>query len=168
MLCFYGETFSQLSVNSQSTQITDWAVLFPEIPNCEQVIQALTRNNNVFEQTVIYEWKGYPKNKNENYVSCGTITLRSAHSARKEALQNFRLYDSPTNQRVKIRGFDAFRDGPMCGNDVWIGSTSVYFDDDKLLIVSAYGSAGAILEFAQNADYELIKNSMNKIIKKSK
>ena len=89
-------------------------------------------------------------------------------AARKTARENFKRSElSLLTQQIKIKNFDAYQNSPLCGNDNWIGSTSVYFDKDKVLIAEAYRGAAQILEFAQNADYELLKMTVDKLVKKT-
>lgn len=162
---FSVEGFSQQSNLARHNETTDWSALFPKIPNCERIIQPLTQNGEVLEQVAIYEREGYKNNQSVNYFGCGSITLRFEPSARKAARENSKRVDFFPRQIFQIKNFDAYQDSPQCGNDVWIGSTTIYFDKDKVLIVSAYGGAEKILEFAQNADYELMKKLMNKLVK---
>jgi hypothetical protein len=161
------EVLSQSPTNPINYQTADWSVLFPEITGCERVIQPLKQNGEVLEQTAIYERENYKQNKGENYVGCGSITLRFEPSARETARENSKRVDFfPFGQTVRIKSFEAYSHSPQCGNDDWTGSISVYFDKDKLLFVSAFSGAEKILEFAQNADYELIKKSMKNLVKK--
>lgn len=164
--------FIGLAFNAFSQQVNivkqgeDWSALFPEIPNCERIIQPITQKGEIFEQTAVYERQGYQKYKNEqNYFRCGSITIRFAPSARKSARKNFTIINFPMTRKFQVKTFEAYRNTPRCGNDVSIGSTEVYFDEDKVLSVSAYIGAQAILDFALNADYELMKKSMSKLIK---
>lgn len=159
------EILLQPSIGAKQIQTADWSALFPEIPGCERIIQPLTQNGEVFEQAAIYEREGYKNNKNENYFGCGSIALRFAPSARKSARENSTIADFPLRQPIQIKNFEAYHSSPLCGNDDSRGSTAVYFDEDKVLIVSAYRGAEKILEFAQNADYELLKKSMKKLVK---
>lgn len=160
------EMFTHSSINAKQNRNTDWSELFPEIPNCERVIQPLTQNNEVFEQIAVYEREGYKNNKNENYFGCGSITLRFEPFARKKAREDFKRSDYlPFRQVFRIKELDAYSESPQCGNDVWMGSTAIYFDEDKALILSAYLGADKILKFAQSADYLLIEKSMNKLVK---
>jgi hypothetical protein len=163
--------FAPLPIDAQKNENADWAALFPEIPGCERIIQPITQNGKVFEQTAVYERQNYKEYKgNNNYFGCGSIALRFAPSARKSArinyvnsIQNPIYFPPPQKQTVK--SFDAYSNSPLCGNDIWVGSTSVYFDEDKVLMVSAYMGAGNILEFAKNADYELLRKSIDKFVK---
>lgn len=113
----------------------------------------------------MYERENYKNNRNENYFGCGSITLRFEPSARKKVRQSFAISDSPLRQQFQIKGFDAYSESALCGNDEWRGSTTVYFDEDKVLIVSAYTGADKILDYSRSADYELMRKSMNKLIK---
>ena len=101
------EAFFQQSIVARQNQSADWAALFPEIPNCELVIQPLTLNGGVFEQVAMYERENYKNNKNENYFRCGSITLRFEPLARKTARQNFAVSVSPLRRQFQIKGFDA-------------------------------------------------------------
>lgn len=157
------EIFSRQSIVAKQDE--DWSAIFPEIPNCERSIQPITRNGEVFEQTATYEPKGYKYDVNQGYFGCGSITLRFAPSAGKSARENSDFINFPLRQQFQIKNFEAYRESPQCGNDNWRGSTTVYFDKDKVLIVSAFVGAEKILDFAQNADYELMKKSMNKLVK---
>jgi hypothetical protein len=154
-ICSVKEVFSQQSTTAMKDQTADWSALFPVIPGCERVIQALTQSGEVFEQTAIYKREG----GNINNGGCGSITFRvepGARTAARERFEPFQMF----NQKIKIGKFDAYTSSPQCGNDDWIGSTAVYFDENKLLAVTANRGAAAILEFAQKADYELIRKSM--------
>lgn len=161
--CLVVESFSQ-SVAEQF-QHEDWSALFPEIPHCERVIQPLKQKGEIFEQTAVYEREDYQKFKNQpHYFGCGSITIRSASLARKAARENFAVNNFPMTQKFQIKTFEAYRNSPLCGNDISIGSIEVYFDEDKVLIVHAFVRAHKILDFAQNADYDLMKESMNRLI----
>lgn len=159
------EIFLQPSIGAKLNQTTDWSALFPEIAGCERIIQPLMQNGEVFEQTVVYERENYKEYKGENYFGCGSITLRFEPSARKLARENSTIADFPLRQPIQIKNFEAYHSSPLCGNDVWTGSTAVYFDEDKVLIVSANIGAEKILDFAQNADYKLLKKLMKKLVR---
>jgi hypothetical protein len=159
------EAFSQILIVPRQNQSEDWSALFPEIPNCERVIQPLTLKGGVFEQVAMYKRENYKNNKNENYFGCGSITLRFEPSARKAARQDFANSASPLRHQFQMKGFDAYSESALCGNDDWRGSTTVYFDEDKVLIVSAYTGAEKILEFAKNVDYELKKKQWTNLSK---
>ena len=169
-----GETFAQQSVKSKPAQATDWSALFPDIPGCVRIIQPLAQNGKTFEQLAIYERQDFEtrKDKDPNYFGCGSITLRFEPSARKSAsinhtnLVNFPIYMPP--QKSKVKTFDAYSSSPQCGNDIWVGSTDVYFDKDMVLTVSANLGATSILEFAENADYKFLKKSIAKFVKNRK
>lgn len=158
------EAFSQQSTEAKQNQIADWSQMFPEIPNCERVIQPITRKSEVLEQVAIYKWANAENNGNENYGGCGLITLRFEPSARESARKDSDIVLPPRRQ-FKIKTFDAYGDSPLCGNDIWAGSITVFFDKDKVLIVSANRGATQILGFARNADYELMKKSMDELVK---
>ena len=166
-----GETFSQPPVKSKPSPDADWSALFPEIPNCLRIIEPLTRNGKIFEQRAVYERPNYQtdKGKNPNYFGCGSIALSFKPSARKLAETNYMnitlepFFIPP--QKLKMRNFDAYGDSPLCGNDIWIGSTTVYFAENMSLSVSANMGGTAILEFAENADYKLLKKKIAKFVK---
>ena len=154
--------FAQIS--AQRVKEADWSALFPEIAGCERVVQPLTQNGEIFEQTAVYETR-INSDENRIYYGCGSITLRFEPSARKSAdkiyANSFKLF----LRKGKIKTFDAYTSSPQCGNDEWRGSTSVYFDEDKVLIVSAKRGAGNILDFVETADYELMKATIDNFIK---
>jgi hypothetical protein len=158
------ETFSQQSTDAKQNQSTDWSELFPEIPGCERQIQPIKQNSEVWDQAAVYERENYKNNQSENYFGCGSITLRFEPLARETARKSPDFIDFPLRQSLKIKNFYAYQVSPMCGNDFWMGATTVYFDKDKILTVSANMGAEKILEFARNADYELMKKSMNKLV----
>lgn len=158
LLLLTDEVFSQ--------RATDLSVLFPEFPGCERVLEPIKRTDKSYEQTAVYERGSQQDRSNPNYLRCGSITLRFEPAARKSARENPSILDSQFRQPFKLKKFDAYSDSPWCGNDVWVGSTQVYFDADKSLTVSAYMGADAILEFAQNANYLMLKKAMNKLAKK--
>ncbi len=146
---------------------SDWTILFPQIPGCERIVQPVQRYGKVIEQTAVYEREHYEKLKNNpdypNYFGCGSITLRLEPSAReKAAKRDFTFTGIIPPYLTSIRGFFALRDGPLCGNDFWRGSTAVYFDSNKVLIVSSYLGADKLAELAETADYESISNFMEK------
>lgn len=145
--------FAQQTDKSKQSNTTDWSALFPTIAGCGREIQPLKQNGKVFEQTA-------------NYFRCGSITLRFEPSARKTAREKSSVLDFPMNVPTKVKDFEAYQSSPLCGNDDWIGSTAVYFDENQVLIVSAYMGGAQILEFAQNADYGLLKKSINKIVRR--
>ena len=60
--------------------------------------------------------------------------------------------------------YEAYKNSPQCGNDDWQGSIEVVFDKDKSLSVSANRGSNLILDFANNADYESLKKSMNRFM----
>lgn len=157
LLLLTDEVFSQ--------RATDLSVLFPEFPGCDRVLEPIKRTDKSYEQTAVYERGSQQDRGNPNYFGCGSITFRFEPSARKTARENSSILDFPSRVPVKVNNFDAYRGSPLCGNDIWIGSTQVYFDDDKSLTVSAFMGADAILEFAQNADYLMLKKAMNKLAK---
>jgi len=156
------EVNAQKSPNTTRNSIADWSGLFPEIAGCERVIQPATKNGKTFEQTAVYEREGYKKYQNENYFGCGLITLRWDPFTKNSFPQNLANFDLPLRQPLKIKGFDAYRDSPLCGNDSWIGSITIYFDKDKALIVSANVGAEKILELAETMDYKSLRRKMNK------
>lgn len=162
--------FSANAVFAQNSETADWSNLFPEIAGCVRIIEPLKQNGKIFEQTAIYERLDFEtrKDKDPNYFGCGSITLRFEPAARKSAsinytnLVNFPIYFPPQKQIVK--NFDAYSRSPQCGNDSWIGSTDVYFDKDMVLTVSE-NMGGGILEFAESADYKLLKKTIGKFVK---
>jgi len=154
------QTPAQATIVMQKSQTADWAALFPEISGCKRTIQPLTQNGEVFEQTAIYEREDF-----ENY-KCGSITLRFAPRARQAAAENFKMNNfSLFRRKTKINDFEAYTVSPQCGNDDWRGSTTVYFDENKVLIVSAYRWSGGISGFPQTADYALMKKLMDALVK---
>ena len=152
------------AVFAQKSENMDWTDLFPEIPGCERIIEPLTQTGKIFEQTARYQ-----PSRNDNpriYYGCGSITLRFEPSARKSASVNFSKQPNfPFTRKQTVKTFDAYTDSPLCGNDDWRGSIRVYFDEDKVLIVSAKRGAGDILKFAETADYELMKETIDKFVK---
>lgn len=166
-----GETSAQQSVKSKETVSADWSALFPEIPNCVRIIEPIKQNGKAFEQTAVYERADFEtrKGKDPNYFGCGSITLGFAPGARRSANINYNnislepFFILP--QKSKVKTFDAYSDSPQCGNDIWIGSTSVYFDKDMVLMVSANLGAAGILEFAENADYRFLKKTIGRFVK---
>lgn len=150
----------------------DWSGLFPEIPGCEKIVQPLRRQGKVIEQTADYERENYRNLRNNpdypNYFGCGSITLRLEPSARQKASKvDTSMTGAFPPQPTTVKGFFALRDGPQCGNDVWVGSTAVYFDTDKVLIVSSYIGADKITEFSETADYRTISKFMENFPVKS-
>jgi hypothetical protein len=146
----------------------DWSALFPEFQGCERVIQPLAQNGKIFEQTARYERQGFRENKNQFYVPCGTVTLRFEPSARKTASANHaKSFEIPPVGKRKVKNFDAYMNSPLCGNDEWMGSTSVFFDENMSLTVSAYRGTSGILEFAETADYAQLKKTIDEFVEKS-
>jgi hypothetical protein len=160
--------FAQQIDKSRQNDAGDWTAFFPVIAGCEREIQPLKQTGKIFEQTANYEHKDYKKYKNKNYFGCGSITLRFEPSSRKTARAKSSILDFPGNMPTKVKGFESYRSSPLCGNDDWIGSTAVYFDENKVLIVSANIGGEKILDFAQNADYKLLRKSVNKIVRGKK
>jgi hypothetical protein len=159
------KSFSQQSIDVKQNQTGDWSELFPEIPGCKREIQPIKQTGEIWEQVAGYERENYKNNRGENYFGCGSITLRFEPSARKTAQKGSDFIDFPFRQWLQIKNFYAYQVSPMCGNDFWIGAATVYFDKDKILTASANMGVEKILEFARNADYELMKKSMNKLVK---
>jgi hypothetical protein len=141
---------------------SDWISALPEIPGCERVIGAMKRTGTNVEQTVSYE-RGVPARRTEdpNYVGCGSVTIRVEPNARKNAKALGKAIGFGPHPSI-VRGFFALRDGPLCGNDSWLGSTSVFFDKDKVLIVSANQGAEVLLDFAEKVDYSELKRELNR------
>lgn len=155
---------------SQSPKLTpkteDWSSLFPEIPNCVREIQPITQHGKTITQSANYYQKSQLENeKKPSYAGCGSISFWVQPSARKSARERSKT-SFPSFLPFKIKNFDAYGDGPSCGVDFWLGSIEVYFDKDKVLRVSANHGAKPIMDFANDADYDLIKRSMNKLVKK--
>lgn len=164
----FTEAIPRQSIVVKQNKVADWSELFPEIPNCERVIQPLTHKGEIFEQIAIYEQENYKNYKGDNYLSCGSITLRFEPSAKKSAqatAANSDLGYFPFRQPLQIKNFYAYQVSPMCGNDDSIGVSTVFFDKDKILIVQANTWAKTIMDFAQTADYEVLKKSINKTVK---
>jgi len=157
--------FSANTVFSQKNEKADWAALFPEMPGCERVVQPLVQNGETFEQTAFYRPREESESENRLSYGCGTITLRLDPSARHSAAE---LYEkqpkSPFFRKQTVKNFDAYSETPLCGNDDRRGTTRVYFDEDKVLIVSARRGAGDLLDFVETADYERLKESMNRVL----
>jgi hypothetical protein len=166
-----GETFAQQSLSSKAEQIADWSALFPEIPGCVRIVQPITQNVKIIEQTAIYEQKDFEtrKGKDPNYFDCGSISLRFEPSARRSAsinyanLVNFPIYFPP--QKSKVKSFDAYTESPMCGNDNWLGTTDVYFDKDMVLTVSVNLGGAGLSDFIENADYKRLKKAIGRFVK---
>jgi hypothetical protein len=155
------EVFSQNS--AKQIQAADWSDLFPEIPNCDRTIQPISRNGEVVEQTANYDWANYKGEKNQYYYGCGSITLRYAPNARQSARESSSTLNFPMNVPIRVKTFEAYQSSPMCGNDNWLGSTAVYFDENMALFVTANLNAYKIIEFAQEVDYKLLKKRLNKL-----
>jgi hypothetical protein len=164
-ICFQGKGLSQRTfkvMNEKSSLLAQ----FPQIPGCERDITSLSTENRGLEYTVTYERIGTSiDRKDPNYFGCGSISVRVAPGIRKEALQNIAMFGFLTSQLIKINGFDAVQTSPLCGNDPWIGSYSVYFNEDKVLIVSANVPNYEILKYASNADYKSLKSALNEAVK---
>ena len=128
----------------------DWSELFPEIPGCARAIRAMVRSDTAVEQTA-------------DYGGCGTMTLRRE----KDLLIKKRKLYTPSysfpSGWIKVHGYEAFRQSPLCGNDEWIGSLEIFFEKDKTLNLSGYHHGGtAIMEFSEKADYGNFRQVMNK------
>lgn len=158
LMFFSEEAFSQ--------RASDLSGFFPEFSGCERVLEPIKRNEKGYEQTAVYQRGSQQERSNPNYFGCGSITFRFEPSARKATRANPSILDFPFRQPFKLKKFDAYSYSPWCGNDMWLGSTQVYFDEDKVLTVSAYVGSHAILEYAQNADYAMLKKTMNKLAKR--
>lgn len=155
--------FPIAAVKAQENKTNDWANLFPEIADCERIIQPLTQNGKVFEQTAVYK----PANGEQNQIfpGCGSITLQVQPSLKKSADANYATQiGSPFTKKLKIKDFDAYSVTPICGNDDSRETLYIYFDKDKALIINAKRGFGNILEFAESADYELMKKSLSRFI----
>ena len=133
----------------------DWSALFPEIPNCEREIYPIniSSDGNFVEQTANYK---------KNGIVCGSITLRLKSSLKKDRQEIIKMHFRPTTQKVQIKNFEAYRYSPQCGNDDWLGSIEVFFDEDKSFTVSANRGDQDILKLAETIDYERLKRTMSK------
>jgi hypothetical protein len=138
----------------------DWTGAFPEVPGCVRVIGPMNRTGKTVEQTANYE-RGLSRSKDPNYVSCGSVTLRLEPNARRNAQAYGKAIGFGPYPSV-VKGFFALRDGPLCGNDSWLGSTSVFFDKDKVVIVSANQGAEALFTFLESVDFPQLRNQMSK------
>jgi hypothetical protein len=144
----------------EQSQTVDWSELFPEISGCERMIQPLTRSGEVIEQIAVYN-----REDDKNY-KCGAIILRIAPKSRQSAAKIYKTFGfSLFKRKITVKDFVAYTASPQCGNDDWQGSTTVYFDEDKSLIVSAQRGTNRILEFPETADYALMKKSMDELVK---
>jgi hypothetical protein len=140
----------------------DWSAFFPEFEKCVRTVNPITTNGNVIEQTAEYEWPGRRDRTDPNYYGCGSITLRVAPGALKLMRARDDILFFPTSQKTLVRGYDAIRHSPLCGNDPWAGSLEVYFDHDKVLTVSASVGAVEILELAETTSYRALKIALDK------
>lgn len=144
----------------ERSQTDDWSRLFPEISGCQRTIQPLTRSGEVIEQIAVY------KREDDKNYKCGSITLRIAPKSRQSAAKDFNASSfNPFRRKIVIKDFDAYTASPLCGNDEWRGSTTVYFDEDKVLIASAQRGTNRILDFPETADYAMLKKSMDEFVK---
>jgi len=152
---------------SEMLKTDDWSKFFPDIPNCDRTTEPLVQRGNAIEQVAKYRLRGYENSDDQESAQCGSITLRIEPNARHIARANFMTAAPSMFARAfSIGKSDAYSQWAQCGNDPSLGSTAVYFDDDKLLEVSAFRNGASILDFAQNADYEAIRSSMNEFVKK--
>lgn len=124
---------------------SDWAGAFPDIKGCAKTIGPFERTGSFATQTAIYE-------------GCGTIELRIAPGAKAAREKNWQ--DHFPSLKTEIKGYTAWRNSPLCGNDPWLGSIEVYLSEDKVLIASAYDRADQVLNFAEQADYIALANVM--------
>jgi hypothetical protein len=141
----------------------DWSAFFPEFKNCERTVNPIAINGDVIEQTADYEFPGRRDRTDPNYFPCGSISLRMAPRSLKPMLAQDDIPFLPTSQKGIVRGYTAIHHSPLCGNDPWLGSLEVYFDDDKVLTVSASVGAAEILELAETAGYRAMKVSMDRL-----
>ncbi len=170
MLLFFFSTnavFAPLRVAAQKSEDIDWSELFPEFPGCQRTIQPLVRTGETSYQTAVYKPQNPEKFNPPTYYGCGTIALRYAPGERKTETANFKpQLENPFFRKRKIKSFDAYTVTPLCGNDDSSGSTRVYFDEDKVLIISAMRGAGNLLEFAETADYDRLKSAIDEFVKR--
>jgi len=168
----------------------DLSQFFPNVPNCIKNIQPLTRDGNRLEQTAIYripriaeqtqtsvsqpgevDLTVYPDSFMPGLpTSCGSITIRSApglrHAARKQHKNAAQFDFSQSNKPFLIQGHLAYSASPLCGNDPWVGSTSIYFEKNMELQVSAdQGPGEMLLDFTRSADYIAIKASIRRLLR---
>lgn len=145
-------------------QSEDWAVLFPEIPDCERKIQ--TRNiEDFFTVEAIYltsakSLKRMPFQNKQYY--CGKISFDFYISDKKFDLKN--RDSTPFYRSFKIKNYHAFRILPRCGVGSPGTSIDVYFDENKILRVTDRRDNAAILKFVERADYKKIKFAVNKFV----
>lgn len=152
--------FAPVSVVRQQFEAEDWSALFPEIAGCRRVVEPLSRNGAVVGQTADYRSTG----SDEPY-SCGAIALSFEPGARKAARARFAKNAEPTVSESRLKNFDAYRSSPLCGNDDSLGSIRVYFDEDKAIVVSARKGSENLMSFAENADYELLKKTIERFVR---
>lgn len=158
--------FSANTIFAQKSKMKDWSHLFPEIQGCERTFEPLVKNGEIIEQTAVYRPQSVKENEAQIYYGCGVITLRFQPSARKDADLSYSDQGyNPFIRKQKVKTFDAYSESPMCGNDEWRGMLRVYFDEDKVLIVRAKRGVGDIFQFAENADYGLMKKTIDEFIK---
>lgn len=129
--------------------------LFPEIVGCVKVVDRVRRADGFAAQSATYHWIGDEKMRNDpNYTPCGSIEFRVQKNSRK--IRADRWVDYFPAQSLRIRGYDAWRNSPLCGNDPWIGSIEIFLSDDEAIVLSATHSSPSILSFADTADLEKI------------
>lgn len=154
LIVFFGlfsvDHWSQAPNERAAHRSPDWSNLFPQIERCVRKIGPMGYSGKMIQQEASYLYPG-----GSNSPWCGTITLRFEPGARKSRENKWAEY-FPT-EKIKVRGFDAWRNSPLCGNDDSGASLEVYFAEDRVLIV---GGIPAILAHVEYADYAMLKRIM--------
>ena len=151
---------SAFSGQAGKRDLSHW---FPQFSGCERVLQPIVRDSAVWEQTAVYERAGFRKGKDVNYFGCGSITVRREANALKLAEERLEYPNFPLFQKLSVRGYPAFQHVPWCGNDVSLGSTSVFFDPDKVITVHVYQGAEPLAVFLETTDYEVLRKAVSRV-----
>ncbi|MBS1796996.1 MAG: hypothetical protein JSS81_24430 [Acidobacteria bacterium] len=146
------------------TEFNGLAELFPEIRGCRRAVLPPVWKETIFEQSADYELTVGTDNAAAEL--CGRITLRIEPGLRTKTRREFAAQPQMLfNRKYRFKNFEAYSYSPQCGNDPWLGTNSVYFDADKVLTVEARRGGAQLFEFLEQADYSLLKDKMEDLIR---
>jgi hypothetical protein len=127
---------------AEAQAVDDFSSVFPAIEGCTRKVESLKRDGSIIAQDASYD-------------GCGSVSILIVPGTRRAREANWHEY-FPT-QKMKVQGYDAWQNSPLCGNDPWLGGIDVYFSDDGVLRASAMLGGAALLDFAKTADYRAIR-----------
>ncbi len=152
------------SVSKLGLESDEWAVLFPQIPHCEQniLIQQIDDTASIYALYVGKAVKSgkmirYPKNNR-----CGKIEYVFSISGKSFSRKSTLSEPTPFYRPFKIKEFDTYTIYPRCGVGSPGISMSIFFDNDKIMYVNEKNQFG-LLKFPKRANFSKIKIIINKL-----